>query len=380
MRCAIGFFCSIVVVMCWTFSSVAAQQPAATPPADPDIRIPTEEVQLTLHAQGAYKGFAPKLRPEDIIVYEDSVQQTVTAMRTVPARVVLLVDTGAGLTFTKDRETSLLATSVVLANLPEGTSSSVIQYSDRAETISDWTEKTTQAIDSARTGLRTGRRSLLSLGLKAALDAFALQPGENRHLVLITDGLDGGAALDTGSATVRALTAANVVVHVISYSAIEQARAKEAARVVKLNMRRSKPRVPKEIFDDMIRSLPIPVEAKEHLKTMNEAQQIVIIDLDRERRAMLRARREEWANAEVRLRELSTETGGEIAASADESQLIMSALDVARSIGSHYLVTYTPSRPISGSATNTNRAVTVAARSDAIKVRTRKTIVVRSQP
>lgn len=367
----------IVVALLLSISSTfvaVAQQPSATPPTDETVRIPSEEVHLTVLAHGAYAGFLPKLRPSDIVVYEDGVEQTITSMRNTPPSVLVLVDTGAALTFAKSAPMVRISTKILVDNLPERTVTSVMQYHEKPETISTWTEDRTEIVGKLDKGIRSGRRSHLSDALTAALRSFDTRPLENRHLILVTDGLDGQSAIKASGDEFRRIAAANIVVHVISYTDIEQKGAEHAGRRVRLNTRPSKPRVPKVIFDDMIRSLPIRAEARAFLKSMNEAQQIIIIDLDSERRKMLRGRREEWSKAEDELGEIAIETGGSIDVPVSAVDLWTSASEVARSIGSYYDVTYTPAKTIADSGA-VKRDILVESKVESIRVRTRKTLI-----
>lgn len=367
----------IVVALLLSISSTfvaVAQQPSATPPTDETVRIPSEEVHLTVLAHGAYAGFLPKLRPSDIVVYEDGVEQTITSMRNTPPSVLVLVDTGAALTFAKSAPMVRISTKILVDNLPERTVTSVMQYHEKPETIATWTEDRTEIVGKLDKGIRSGRRSHLSDALTAALRSFDTRPLENRHLILVTDGLDGQSAIKASGDEFRRIAAANIVVHVISYTDIEQKGAEHAGRRVRLNTRPSKPRVPKVIFDDMIRSLPIRAEARAFLKSMNEAQQIIIIDLDSERRKMLRGRREEWSKAEDELGEIAIETGGSIDVPVSAVDLWTSASEVARSIGSYYDVTYTPAKTIADSGA-VKRDILVESKVESIRVRTRKTLI-----
>lgn len=352
----------------------AAQQSVPTPPTDDTVRIPSEEVHLSVLAHGAYAGFLPKLRPSDIVVYEDGVEQTITSMRNTPPSVLVLVDTGAALTFAKSAAMVRVSTKILVDNLPERTVTSVMQYHEQPETIAPWTEDRVEIVGKLEKGIRSGRRSLLSDALKAAVSAFETRPLENRHLILVTDGLDGQSAINASSEDFRRIAAVNIVVHVISYTEIEQKGAEYAGRRVKINTRKSKPRVPEIIFDDMIRSLPIRAEAKAFLESMNEAQQIIIIDLDSERRKMLRGRREEWSKAETELSEIASETGGSIDVPISAVDLWTSASEVARSIGSYYDVTYTPAKTIADSGA-VKRNILVESKVESVRVRTRKTLI-----
>ena len=359
------------------FASAAAQVPVATPTPDEAVRIPTEEVHLTLYAEGPYAGVLPKLRRDDFTIYEDGVPQSVTSMQTVPARVMILMDTGAALTFAKTTQVTTLLAQIVASNLPEGSYCSVAEYSDKMETLVPWTTERNRVVVEVDGLVKTGRRSLLSNALEQVTRNFVSQPIENRHLILITDGLDGSKALDTEGPAFAALAAANIAVHVVSYTALEQDGARNAGKTVRLNMRPSKPRVSKEIFEDILRGLPVPIEMKEFLRAMNEAQQIIIVDLDVERKKMLRGRRDEWAKSEERLQKLAAETGGSVRTPSIPGELFTDAAEIAHRIGSHYDVTYTPSQTISKSGSKAVRTVSVTSRSDSLKLRTRTTLRVR---
>ena len=371
-----NFIFTVIVSLLTLITCASAQEPRATPTPDDAVRVPTEEVHLTINAEGPYQGFTPKLRTEDFTVYEDGVAQTVTSMRMIPARVMVLVDSGAALTFAKNRDMTNLAAMLVVHNLPEGTTCSVAQYNEHVSSIVPWTEDRDRAVTQLIGAIRTGRRSMLGEALKFAFESFKSQPIGNRHLILLTDGIDGPAAINNESAALRDLAAANIAVHILSLTKMEQEGAKDAVKTVRINLdpHPTKPRVQKEIYDDMLNSLPIKAEMREFMRTANESQQIVIVDLDIERRKMLKMRRSEWEKGEVTLQKIAVETGGSIRTPVDTTALLNSAIDVARSIGSNYDVTYTPSRTISEASDKAPRNVLIASRSDAIKLRTRKTL------
>ena len=371
-----NFIFTVIVSLLTLITCASAQEPRATPTPDDAVRVPTEEVHLTINAEGPYQGFTPKLRTDDFTVYEDGVAQTVTSMRMIPARVMVLIDSGAALTFAKDRDMTNLAAMLVVHNLPEGTTCSVAQYNEHVSSIVPWTEDRDRAVTQLIGAIRTGRRSMLGEALKFAFESFKSQPIGNRHLILLTDGIDGPAAINNESAALRDLAAANIAVHILSLTKMEQEGAKDAVKTVRINLdpHPTKPRVQKEIYDDMLNSLPIKAEMREFMRTANESQQIVIVDLDIERRKMLKMRRGEWEKGEVTLQKVAVETGGSIRTPVDTTALLNSAIDVARSIGSNYDVTYTPSRTISEASDKAPRNVLIASRSDAIKLRTRKTL------
>ncbi len=63
-------FCIFLLLGALLTGVVNAQQPVATPP-DETIRIPTEEVHLTIRAEGPFPGVAPKLRADELTVFRE---------------------------------------------------------------------------------------------------------------------------------------------------------------------------------------------------------------------------------------------------------------------------------------------------------------------
>ena len=369
---------AVIVSLLTLVRCASAQEPLATPTPEESVRVPTEEVHLTISAEGPYRGFTPKLRTDDFMIYEDGVAQTVTSMRLIPAQVMVLIDSGAALTFAKDRDITNLAAMLIVDNLPEGTTCSVAQYSEKVAPIVPWTEDLDRAVVQLIGAIKTGRRSMLGDALKYGLESFKSQPMANRHLILLTDGIDGPAAIKSESASFTDLATANIAVHVLSVTKMEQEGAKDAVKTVRINMdpHPTRPRVQKEIYAEMLNSLNIRAPQREFMRTQNEAQQVVIVDLDIERRKMLKTRRGEWEKGEVNLQKIAADTGGTIRTPVDATALLNSAIDVARGIGSHYDVTYTPTRAISEASNKAPRNVSVASRSDALKLKTRKTLSV----
>lgn len=374
MRCTIGLFCSTIVCLVFVTATLLAQQASPTPPVSEEtIRIQTEEVHLTVHAQGAIPGVALKLRPEDLSVYEDGVAQTIASMRNVPASVLVLIDTGAALTFVKSSETARLSAKLVIGNLPEGTSFSVVQYNERPKTVADWTDNRVDVFSRLDSSVAIGRRSMLTDALTAATTMFAARPIENRHLILITDGLDGSRAVNPESVELRQLAVVNITLHVVSLAGIEQAGAETAGKIVKFNNKPSRPRIPQFVLEDLLRGMPVKEEVKSFLRAQNEGTRWLIIDLDRERKRMLNGRRDEWKKAEEQLTVAAAETGGSVSKSADLAELWKGAAEIARAIGMHYSLTYMPAVTASGEPKP--RSVRVTTGINGISVRTRKMVV-----
>src|SRR5688500_7058125 len=62
------------------------------------IKVLTEEVLLPVVASDEYGRFDPTLVPDDILVLENDIPQTVKSVRYVPATVLLVFDMGSQLT------------------------------------------------------------------------------------------------------------------------------------------------------------------------------------------------------------------------------------------------------------------------------------------
>src|SRR5262249_1475473 len=148
--------------------------------------------------------------------------------------------------------------SIAVANLAPEDSVSVIGYNDKLEMISDWTNDRQSVYQDIDKKLFTSRRERFAEGIDAAVQMFAARPVENRHLVIVSDGVDsvrGNVAVRKGMA---ALIAANITVHVISYTGLEADAAGRSAQRVNLGKGDTKPRIRQEEFEDMLRAMAGP--------------------------------------------------------------------------------------------------------------------------
>ena len=76
----------------------------------------------------------------------------------------------------------------------------VIQANNRAELAQDWTRDKAEVKKALDHKLLSGKRSALAEGVMLAVDRLEKTPQGNRHLVLISDGLDspGGRCVKRG--------------------------------------------------------------------------------------------------------------------------------------------------------------------------------------
>jgi len=367
---------AVGLIILFTFSVFAQEStPQPTPPDEP-IKILTEEVHLNVTAQTEYGRIVPNLKMDDLLVVEEGTPQTITSIKQIPANVLLLLDTGGNLNYAKNRAMTGIAAKVVVKNLSPKDTLAIMQYNDRIEIVADWTGDFGLATAEMDKKLLSGKRSRFSEALNAAVGMFKARPMENRHLVLISDGLETVADQTAQQEALRKLLAANITVHVISYTQLEEQLAQKSTQRIKLGDGKTKPRVPEYIFDDMLRGINISPEQKRFLKTMNEAQAIVIVNLDNAMIRAVRQKREAWRTSEAKLQNLAEDTGGMFQAPEEYETILKLAVEIAKAIDSNYIISYTPTKPIAESPKGAARKVRVSSHLDSVQIRSRQKIIV----
>ena len=353
-----------------------AQNPSPTPP-DEQINILTEEVRLNVTAQYADGRFIPTLTKDDLLIVESGDPQTITSMKRVPANVMLLLDTGGEPNFVKSAAITRITAKIVVGNLSPTDTFAVMQYNDKIETITDWTIKSTFDLSMLDNKLLSGKRSRFSEALNAAVNAFKSRPSENRHLVLITDGTESVADETERQQALQNLLAANITVHVISYTRLEEQKAQKATQRIKLNNERTTQRLPDYIIEPLLQILPDTEKnrARTILRTMNESQRLVIIQFDNAMIKVVRRRREAWRLSEPKLQTLADDSGGVFLAPESVESMWKFASEVAGTIGAQYVVTYTPKKSFAGSADGQARKIRVSSHLDGVQIRSRQKIV-----
>ncbi|HRH41814.1 MAG TPA: VWA domain-containing protein [Pyrinomonadaceae bacterium] len=360
-----------------------AQTPTPTPiPPDEPIKVFTEEIHLNVSAQTSNDKFVPNLKADDLLIVEEGTPQTITSMKKVPANVLLLLDTGTELNFVKRNSmTRVLAKLFIYSLLPDDTLS-VMQYYDKIETISDWTKDFQSAISQLDKKMFSGKRSRFSQALNASIKSFESRPLENRHLVLITDGLDNVSDEAERQKALQNLVAANITVHVLSYTQLEQESAKKASRRLKLGDGKTKDRIPDEVLESILQTIPeVPdkVSIRETMRSMYKSQGIVLFDLDNERRKLIQKKEEAWHQSQEKLQSLAEDTGGIFQAPEETETMLKLAGRIANAIDSTYVVTYLPTKPVVDSQEIQSRKVRVSSHCDGVEIRSRQKIVLNSK-
>jgi len=365
------FLATLAIVLA---GAAQAQKPQPSPsPRKTDeqesVRVFTEEVRLQLVALDQYGHYDPTLEMADVLVLEDGVVQQIRSIRRMPASVLLLLDTGNQLGLKNTNTTSAVAVRVV-NDLQNGDRIAVMQFAERPQLLQGWTVEKATAIKTLKTKLISGKSTRLSDALAAAADQFKNTPAGSRHIVLITDGVESPGGRTTVTSSFRQLNSVQASVHVISYTVLARLALQNQTKTIKGGdsiQRDANPASNPVANGDP--TLPPGT-------TRTPGFRIGTIDTD----LALRRRRKEYESAtlasEAILKDIGNESGGQTLLPATTDELLAEAESVARDIGSQYVVTYRPTRPLSSAKRGEYRKLEVASRRVGLYLRSRRGYIV----
>ncbi len=360
-------------------------------PADDQIRVYTEEVRLPVYARDEYGRFDPTLETDDIVVLEDNVKQQVRSIRRIPASVVLVLGTGGELNPAQRTRTTREAALSLLSQLRAGDAVAVMQFDRRIQLIQPWTIDRDAAAHTLQAKLWGGSGARPAEALQQAALLFEGQPVGNRHLVFITDGvetpgaganpaqvtrvLEGNAGIGGRAAyaeAVKRLMAAQVSVHVISYSTFGFKESKEKQKNAPLSSA-----VPGSVKASGIATAGIDPTMPSTMNRGGAAGPAVgaVVTFDPAMARLRRAYERAMKRGEETMRTLAADTGGRLWIPLSTEDLALQGSEVAREIGTQYVVTYSPTRPLASSSATETRRVTVLPRRGGLQVRTRRIYV-----
>jgi VWFA-related protein len=354
----------------------------------PDVRVYTEEVRVPVFARDQYGRFDPSLETDDVLVLEDGVPQQVRSIRRLPASVLLVLNTGGELNAgMRTNVTRALAFNLV-RNLRAGDSVAVLQFNRRTELVQDWTADFEAARRSLRAKLGSGSGARHADALTAAARIFAGQPLGNRHVVLVTDGVETpggdvgpeelGRILQATEASVlggraayaeayRQLQAAQATVHVVGTGTLCRKVEKEKRKIA-----------PQGSPPGSTRSAGVAVAGIDPTVPPSVVQQRTAsgsgaaIEFDPAMRRLRKAYERAQKRGEQQMKALTAETGGLIHAPSTDEELVAEGEAVAREIGTQYVITYTPKRPLAESPATEYRRLNVTPRRGGLTLRARR--------
>ena len=350
-------------------------KPSPTPKVEPKsedqerVQVFTEEVRLPVSALDQYGHYDPTLEIDDVLVLEDGEPQKIRSVRHIPGNVLFILDTGGegnGLSgLSKKTSTTRAVALKVISRLPEGDRIAVMQSSNQAELLQSWTDDVDEVTRTLKWKMLAGKRSRLFATMVEAAQLLSEQPEGSRHVVLVTDGVEtpgGKVSLDDA---LKQLLEVRATVHVISYTAfVRQKTDQQSFKII--------------TKDNPIGSDPVITNDPTLPPGVNRGGPTVGVGItfDPAMRRVRKAYEAETKKSEKWLATLADETGGRIFLPKSTDEMIDEGEEVAREIGSEYVVTYRPTRPLAEAKPGEYRNVEVASRRVGLRLRTRRGYIV----
>ncbi len=373
----------------------ASQTPAVAPAETQDeIKVFTEEVRIPIFAYDEYGRFDPTLEMRDMLVLEDDVAQEMRSLRRIPASILLLLGTGSEMNAAMRTSTTRDIALNLVEYLRTGDQFAVMQFAGRTELLQDWTAEKPPVERVLRTKLHSGRGSRLAEAIKKAAAQLQSQPIGNRHVVLVTDGVDMPGFADHKEAmkalapagdyarnaraelsqAIKELNRAQATVHVISYTSAARARTKESDK----RSREQPAAPPGSVAASGITTVGIDPTLPPGMNRGGGAGRLVgaSINFDPAMRALRKAYDRAMKASEGRLAALAEEMGGRIWLPSSDGEMITQGGQVAREIGAQYVMTYAPKRPLANSPITEYRRIRVIPRRTGLQLRARRGYIV----
>lgn len=371
---------SILIAAATVILSLSAQaqvgpRPSPTPkPEDQEqpLRVYTEEVRLPVAATDTYGHYDPTLAPDDVLVLEDGKQQQIRSIQHLPTNVLLLLDLGNQLGLKDTNLTRDIATRVVNSLFP-GTRIAVMQFAMKPELLQAWTTDRAAIAKVLKTKLNSGKSSRLADAFVAAAEQFKETAPGTRHIILVSDGVDVGGGRATTTNALKQLNSVQASVHIISYTLLARQALQNHGSIARKGdgvQRDGNPASNPVANGDP--TLPPG-------STRTPSFKVGSIDTD----IAMRRKRKEYERAtrdsEKNLTQIAEESGGQIFLPDSTDKVMAQAEEISRDIGSQYVITYRPTRPLASAKAGEYRQVEVASRRVGLYLRSRKGYVVPAQ-
>ena len=338
-------------------------QPTPTPPPrDDTFRVHTEEIKLNVLAFDENGKFFGDVTAGDLVITENDVLHQPSSVRRIPANVLIVMDTGGELRFIKSLERTRKLAHAVVDALRPGDSVALLQYSDKAEIVQEWTIDRGQ-MTAAIKRTNFGKRSAFVESLILAR-SFLMKSGlDNKHLVLITDGTDSSATPSAKFDAMQALLATDVSIHVLSYTSME-------AEDIEPRTKGQSKTPPKA-------ALPPEVQAQLPNGVKNQGVKVgPTINLDRTLIRRMKARKLDLETSEKELDKLAANSNGEFILPITYEEMLEKAPNVARMIDAAYSVTYMPKIPVVDTRGIAERKIEVTSKRDGLIVQARRKLLI----
>lgn len=366
----------LLVLICLCVGDCLAQEapaPASSPTPPPTIASPqqesikvfTEEVVLPVRVTDQQGRFDPTLHKDELLILEEGVPQQIMSARQVPANVLLLISTAGDLNPAMKANISKEVAAHFVSRLKAGDRIALVQYGRHVNTIQEWTADLSAAEHAIQTKLSSNSGANLADALAEAVNRFTETPAGNRHLVLITDGVDDSDDSTEGAGRlepwIEKLLAQGVTVHIVSYAAMGRKSMWKSQPLIEITAETRK-----TAADVALEVLRPPGSEWQKPKIR------LYVDTD----IQMRLRKMEYVKAmkegERWLRQFAFETGGTMFVPPSVDEMLVNVEEVARNVDSQYVVTYKPKRSFAAGVKGEYRRVEVAARRVGLVVSSRR--------
>lgn len=345
--------------------SANAQTPTPTPEDDTE-KVFTEEIKLNVLAFDKSGNFASGVTKDDLVIVEDGRIHQPSSVRRIPANVLIVLDVGNEIAFGKNKKMTSEAAIALVNSLQVEDSVAVMQYADKVEFISEWTTDKKSLIPLLHEKkLGQGTRSVFDFALNKALDFFRKSALDNRHLILITDGVDSFNDPKMRESWTKSLMSSDINVHVISYTTMAQTSINVNNSIIKGGEGNTQ-RVPTEVL------ITLPQQQQQVLTL----PRIGSINTDREMIKKRKAQTENLKKSEQFLTKIAQDTNGEIFLPQTKDELIEKMSQVSKIIDASYVVTYIPRRALSEVTTDEERNIEVTAKRAGLEIQAKRKLLV----
>lgn len=357
---------SILVILFSYTICASAQTPTPTPKDDDTEKIFTEEIKLNVLAFDASGRFASGINKEDLVISEDGRLHQPTSLRRIPANVLIVLDVGNEISFGKRRKITSDTAIALVNSLQAEDSIAVMQYGDKVEFLAEWTQDRAflnKILDEKNLGF--GKRSVFNQALDTAVKFFQKTPLENRHLILITDGIDTFNDQKVKDSAMKNLLSSDINVHVISYTVLQKNELEPKKSILQKGET-----TPRRLPDEVIMTMP---QAQQQILRL---PRLISVNTDR---AMIKRRKADAAKlktSEAFLTTLAEDTNGEIFLPETKDEMKEKTSTLAKNIDSQYVATYTPKKPLSEAIDGEVRNIIITSRRVDIQIQGKRKFVV----
>ena len=306
-------FFVVVFLSVGAFAQSGRVQPSATPTPDDTVRVLTEEIKLNVLAFDDKGEFFQDVTKNDLVITENDVLHQPESVRRLPANVLIVMDTGGEMHSVKTLDQTRKVAAGIVEALRPGDSVAIMQFSNKAEIVGEWTSDKEQALAAIK---RTnfGLRDAFVDALRTATDFLLKGSLENRHMVLITDGTDTLGRSSAKFDAIQRLLATDISVHVLSYTSMEVADIEPRTKTV------TNTPPPKALPDEVVNQLPNGARDARQAPKVGPT-----INLDRKMINTLKAHQQELEISEHQLEELAENTNGEFILPSTSDEMIEKA-------------------------------------------------------